>query len=187
MSILPLSSLPVVGFPAYRVTPDGRLWKEKQGVWQRIFPYVMGKGKKYLYATLAPGDVVKPMAHIVLEAFVGPRPDGTESCHYPDPNPGNNDVANLRWDTPCENAKDKTRDLESPDGKRCGRCKEDKPLAAFHKNKAAKDGLQIQCIECFKIKRREYSARKLERHSNFESTVHESSTLDLNVTSSVDS
>jgi len=43
---------------------------------------------------------------LVLEAFVGPRPPGMECCHYPDRNPGNNRLENLRWDTSKANSDD---------------------------------------------------------------------------------
>lgn len=36
---------------------------------------------------------------LVLEAFVGPRPDGMEACHFPDKSHENNRLDNLRWDT----------------------------------------------------------------------------------------
>lgn len=36
---------------------------------------------------------------LVLEAFVGPCPDGMEACHFPDRDPANNALSNLRWDT----------------------------------------------------------------------------------------
>ena len=41
----------------------------------------------------------------VLEAFVSIRPDGMLGCHN-DGNPANNDVSNLRWDTPSSNNED---------------------------------------------------------------------------------
>src|SRR5665647_1789598 len=34
--------------------------------------------------------------HLVLEAFVGPRPAGTEACHWNDV-PDDNRLVNLRW------------------------------------------------------------------------------------------
>ena len=40
---------------------------------------------------------------LVLEAFVGPCPLGMESCHFPDSNPSNNWLNNLRWDTSTAN------------------------------------------------------------------------------------
>jgi hypothetical protein len=44
---------------------------------------------------------------LVLEAFVGPRPDGMQCRHFPDRNPTNNRVSNLSWGTPLENANDR--------------------------------------------------------------------------------
>ncbi len=44
--------------------------------------------------------------HLVLEAFVGPKPDGMECCHFPDRNPLNNCLENLRWDTSKANSDD---------------------------------------------------------------------------------
>jgi hypothetical protein len=42
---------------------------------------------------------------LVLEAFVGPAPDGMEGCHN-DGNPENNNLLNLRWDTHASNMAD---------------------------------------------------------------------------------
>jgi hypothetical protein len=46
--------------------------------------------------------------HLVLEAFVGPRPDGMQCCHG-DGNRQNNSPGNLRWDTPLANSRDKQK------------------------------------------------------------------------------
>jgi predicted XRE-type DNA-binding protein len=43
--------------------------------------------------------------HLVLEAFIGPKPVGQEACHL-DGNPANNNVNNLRWDTRKSNVAD---------------------------------------------------------------------------------
>ncbi len=43
---------------------------------------------------------------LILEAFVGPCPRGKESCHFPDRNPTNNRLENLRWDTHAANGRD---------------------------------------------------------------------------------
>ena len=45
---------------------------------------------------------------LVLEAFVGPCPDGMEACHWDD-DKSNNSVSNLRWGTPSENVVDAVR------------------------------------------------------------------------------
>lgn len=46
--------------------------------------------------------------HLVLEAFIGPRPRGTEGCHW-DGDASNNRASNLRWDTHIANEHDKRR------------------------------------------------------------------------------
>lgn len=46
--------------------------------------------------------------HVVLTAFVGPRPSGMEGCHGPS-GPGDNRLTNLRWDTRSQNQRDITR------------------------------------------------------------------------------
>jgi hypothetical protein len=46
--------------------------------------------------------------HLVLLAFIGPRPVGAHGCHN-DGNPKNNAIGNLRWDTPSGNNADKKK------------------------------------------------------------------------------
>lgn len=49
------------------------------------------------------------MVHkLILEAFVGPRPEGME-CRHLNGNGSDNRIANLRWGTPAENTLDKFR------------------------------------------------------------------------------
>ncbi len=43
---------------------------------------------------------------LVLRTFVGPPPEGMECCHFPDPDPTNNRVENLRWGTYADNRRD---------------------------------------------------------------------------------
>jgi len=60
--------------------------------------------KGYSYVTLTEGGIYKlrPVHHLVLLAFVGPRPDGHETDHR-DTNRLNNTPGNLRWVTHAEN------------------------------------------------------------------------------------
>lgn len=46
--------------------------------------------------------------HLVLFAFVGPRPEGFE-CRHLDGDPSNNFVDNLRWGTHTENMEDRSK------------------------------------------------------------------------------
>lgn len=48
------------------------------------------------------------LQQVVLESFVGPRPDGMDACHN-DGNPLNNHISNLRWDTKSSNQIDRRK------------------------------------------------------------------------------
>lgn len=46
--------------------------------------------------------------------------------------------------------------MEEMKTKKCSKCKRELPITEFHRNKAAKDGLQSHCKECTKL----YDANK---------------------------
>ena len=46
--------------------------------------------------------------HLVLDAFIGPRPQGMECLHWDD-DPTNNTLENLRWGTRADNMRDMSR------------------------------------------------------------------------------
>lgn len=52
---------------------------------------------------------------LVLEAFVGPCPEGLECCHHDD-DPSNNRLGNLRWGTRSDNLNDAVRNGKKPIG-----------------------------------------------------------------------
>lgn len=56
----------------------------------------------------ADGRVDYPIHTLVLEAFVGPRPEGADGCHWNDV-PDDNRVENLRWDSRSANVLDSVR------------------------------------------------------------------------------
>jgi hypothetical protein len=65
----------------------------------------------YLQVVLYPGDgtrVQRPIHRLVLEAFVGPAPEGAMALHADD-DKVNNHVSNLRWGSRSENALDAVR------------------------------------------------------------------------------
>lgn len=62
----------------------------------------------YLVVTLGSGRKQHRVHCLVLEAFVGPRPDGMQGCHN-DSNKANCALGNLRWDTPKGNIEDRRR------------------------------------------------------------------------------
>jgi hypothetical protein len=115
-------TLDFMGFPGYRIGDDGSVWtclvsvgvpgmrgsaSHKDSVWRRMKTQRSHNG--YCRVTLRKDRRSKPcvVARLVLTSFVGPRPFGTESCHFPDRNPENNSLRNLRWDTKKANASDK--------------------------------------------------------------------------------
>lgn len=61
--------------------------------------------------------------HLVLEAFVGPRPDGMHGLHRDD-DKTNNSVENLYWGTHFDNMQDKVRNGNHHCAKKteCGKC-----------------------------------------------------------------
>ena len=61
----------------------------------------------------------------MLEAFVGPCPQGMQTCHGPNHDPGDNRLSNIRWDTPKQNAADRTENgvWKAAHGERSGRAK----------------------------------------------------------------
>lgn len=71
------------------------------------------------YLTIGFGAKKRRCLHIlVLEAFVGPCPDGHESAHE-DGNPRNNRIDNLTWKTPKQNNADKKKHGTNLEGELC--------------------------------------------------------------------
>lgn len=111
---------PVVGYEGYyEVSDHGRVRSMerevtrrngvKMSVQQRVLKLI-AKPDGYLVVGLSKDGVIKMrLVHrLVLEAFVGPCPEGMVTCHYDDI-PENNHISNLRWDTEGANALDKVR------------------------------------------------------------------------------
>lgn len=101
-------------FAGYCVGNDASAWSNhrqgpgtKPGAWRQIKPTRHKNG--YLTVTLRSSQTVKMFKlHILLlEAFVGPRPAGMDACHFPDPDPYNCALWNLRWGTKSENMQHK--------------------------------------------------------------------------------
>lgn len=107
--------LPVVGYERlYEVSDHGRVRsldrvlptnRRHRG---RILKQVL-QSCGYYGVTLCDGRKRNLLTHaLVLEAFVGPRPPGMQGCHFDDDH-ANNNLANLRWDTPAANSRDLIR------------------------------------------------------------------------------
>jgi hypothetical protein len=102
----------VVGFPGYEVSNMGgvRMMRTRYGR-SRDIPRVLKpaknkSGHRHVNIRRDTKSFSRYVHHLVLEAFVGPRPDGTECCHLND-NKDDNRVDNLRWDTRLANMRDR--------------------------------------------------------------------------------
>lgn len=99
---------PVVGWPEYMIGSLGTLKKAKTGKVLKPYPVgSRGRTSRYYCVRLCRKGLQKPayVHRLVLEAFVGPCPEGLEACHN-DSNTRNNQISNLRWDTHTSNVRD---------------------------------------------------------------------------------
>jgi hypothetical protein len=117
---------PVVGYEGSCVVSNMGRVRSCAGVVRK--PYYRNPG--YAIVNLSRPKSIKTwyVHRLVLEAFVGPCPDGMECCHN-DGDPTNNRLENLRWDTRCANQADRVRH-----GTRL--CGERHPMAKLSKAKA---------------------------------------------------
>lgn len=123
----------IPGLTGYKAGTDGSIWS----CWTGVYPTGVGIGRQGRIAILGtswrrlrPGDKgrgylvvsinghMRRIARLVLETFVGPCPEGMEACHFPDRDPGNNAVSNLRWDTHINNSRDRNAHGTSNCGER---------------------------------------------------------------------
>lgn len=98
--------------PGYRAGTDGTIWTKFQrrcwresDEWLLMTPFLI-QGHLTRPAVSIRGQGNRYVCHLVLEAFVGPCPEGLECCH----NNGNchdNRLDNLRWDTRQANIVDR--------------------------------------------------------------------------------
>lgn len=107
----------ITGFPGYRVGDDGSVWNR----WQLYRQKGRRLGDHWRLMKLSPGsrgylrvNLVPPeggsyrtfrVHRLVLEAFVGPCPEGME-CRHLDGVKTNNRLTNIVWGTPEQNRDD---------------------------------------------------------------------------------
>ena len=109
----------IPGFPRYEVSDLGRVKSHCGRRSVRILKPVIRNG--YGYVKLTRGHDL-PIHHLVLEAFVGPRPVDME-CRHRDGCRSNNRLSNLVWGTKSENYADRRGHGTANDGERHGNAK----------------------------------------------------------------
>jgi HNH endonuclease len=156
---LPIVPVPVeyrdlatIGFPGYRVGSDGSVWSRRRRgpgrgfktEWHRLRPGRKADG--YLHVHLCPSSRSVWLIHrIVLQAFVGPCPEGMEARHL-DGNPANNRLENLRWDTKAENMADRDRHGRTMRGSRNGHATLDEAAVRSIRAEYAAGGTTYQML-----------------------------------------
>lgn len=93
----------------------------------------------------------------VLEAFIGPRSDGMEACHWDD-DPQNNYLYNLRWASRSENMKDRVRNGRDPNARKT-HCKQGHEFTPENTG-PGHGGTVRRCRACNREKTREYRAKR---------------------------
>src|SRR4051794_35697091 len=97
---------PIDGYPGYRVNKDGEVqscWKRSglrdrmTETWLPLKPIRRKHGHLSVNLHRECTKTPRYIHHLVLDAFVGPRPPGLICCHW-DGDPANNHLENLRWD-----------------------------------------------------------------------------------------
>ncbi len=110
----PTSYKEIEGFVGYRVGSDGTVWTKWVKIMNPRIHMILGEEWRKMSFSTSPTGYKKvtlskdskpyyKLAHrLVLEAFVGPCPEGCEGGHL-DNNPSNNKLENLSWQTKSEN------------------------------------------------------------------------------------
>lgn len=76
----------------------------QSGEWKRLKPRINSVGRWVVTLSKKLHEI--GVAGLILEAFVGPAPQRMEACHFPDRDPTNCRLDNIRWDTSRANTND---------------------------------------------------------------------------------
>lgn len=150
----------VVGFPDYEVSDEGEV---RRGLHVHRFPgRPIGWNLTHVYPSvqLRRGDrrINQRVHRIVMEAFVGPRPDDKQTRHL-NGDPLDNRLVNLAYGTSAENMQDVVRHGHNHRANQtaCLRGHEFTP-----ENTRILPNGSRRCITC----RREYGKKSYQRHRN---------------------
>ena len=98
--------------PNYAVTKDGRVWSKPRidrlgRKWKGRWLTLSDGGRGYLFVHFY-GVNPQPVHRLMLNTFIGPRPDGM-LCRHLDGDKHNNHISNLCWGTGKENQHDQLK------------------------------------------------------------------------------
>lgn len=123
-------------YPGYRFGSDGSIWschrmgpnplRKLGSTWRqmRVHPKKVGTPHLEIGIMNRDGKKITRFVHkLIIEAFLGPCPKGMLARHFPDRDPANNHITNLRYGTAKQNAEDRDRDGKTVRGEKHHRAK----------------------------------------------------------------
>jgi hypothetical protein len=112
---------PVSYAPGYEISNVGNVRSSKRGTPRLLKPGVAGTNGEYgQVALMIDGKRSNRLVHrLVLEAFVGPCPEGMEARHI-NGDASDNRVENLEWSTHMDNMQDKVAHGTLMQNRACG-------------------------------------------------------------------
>ena len=116
---------PIPSSPGYAATSDGHIVSLDQITFGRHLKRRIlkpGWHPKNDYGSVDCRGKIRTVHSLVLEAFVGPRPEGME-CRHLNGDRKDNRIENLRWGTRAENAQDRVIHGTDSKGERSGQAK----------------------------------------------------------------
>ena len=148
---------PIPGYEGYEVSNHGRVRSldrtihRKDGRTRRLNGKLLKPAKnKGGYLTVGlwkDGKEKKKLIHrLVLEAFIGERPEGMETLHA-DGAPSNNKVNNLRWGTSRDNKADMVRHGRHRNARK-DHCKRGHELTVKNRTRSHQGAGRRLCLAC---------------------------------------
>lgn len=119
-------------------------------------------GHRYVRLMMNGEGKVKSVHRLVLEAFVGPCPEGMVACHFDD-DPDNNHVSNLRWATISDNVMDMVRNGNHNYARRT-HCPRGHELAEWNVAPSPLKNGHRNCLACARASNRVYKQPELKEH-----------------------
>lgn len=131
---------PVVGFPGYLIGVDGSVWSQwwptrtngssnkhhidtsRPARRRATPPDSTSKGYPWLSLQKDGKQYLRRVHVLMLETFVGPRPEGLMGLHRDD-NPNNMSLTNLYWGTQAQNMRDSEVNGNRLRGEKCASAK----------------------------------------------------------------
>ena len=147
-------------FPGYVVGSDGKVlsyWSQSGCcVFDRpprvLRPSIVAWGYLQVRLYRNAHGYSRRVAPLVLEAFIGPRPDGMNCCHN-NGVPADNRLHNLRWDTQRNNYRDAIRHGTVTRGERVGGAKLTADQVLEIRRLGASGMSRQEIAEVFRVKR----------------------------------